>query len=142
MDTQKQFAALAAAAASMADEFSTACAKLSNEQQALVKKFDEGRKAINNQINMADQARQVAVGQINTAFAQKRDNLKKSIEELTKAFDAECIRVGLKKEDVPLSDYRVVKAVDKGALAATTVVAQTTSYLGNLWNRAKANANK
>lgn len=136
MNALKSFSELAGKAMEMANQFSVECATLSNAQQLLVKQFDDGRKALNGQIQNADQARQVAVGHINKAFADKRDAVNTRIKELQTAFDTECINIGLKKESVPLVDYQAIKVLDGGVLKVTKGVAGVNNYLQNLWTRA------
>jgi vacuolar-type H+-ATPase subunit E/Vma4 len=131
MTQMNRFAELSASAMSLAQDFTKAAIELSQEQRQLVDSFSKAREALKGMIVKANEGKQTAISQITEAFNTQRDGYNKQIEELTKAFDQECVAVGLRKEDVPLADYAIFKGADKAAKFGLGLFGKAKAYVNN-----------
>lgn len=129
MSESKSFLDFAEETANLAESFIGGTIKLTSAQQEVVSAYQAARKAIKEQHRSFDQAEGKAIANIKQAFGQKHEALNAKTRKLKEKFEEECVSLGLRKEDIPLSEYKVVKNADNVAKTVLSKIGDAGRYL-------------
>jgi hypothetical protein len=111
--TNSKFAELANNAAKYASEISGAVRELSVTQQETLKKITNAKAGFKARSQQIDGEQKVAIKFVNDTYKAERDALKKEMVEFEKEAKDELIAVGLKAEDINLTETAAVKKADE-----------------------------
>lgn len=126
-----KFMELANETINLADAYTKGTVELTAAQEAIVKAYEKAKEALKGQHKQLDNAEHNAIQDIKRAFADKHEAVNAQSKELKEEFEKECINVGLKTEDIPLSEYQVVQRADKAAKGILGKIGGVGRYIKN-----------
>lgn len=129
MASNKTFAELAAETLSFAENYAEQTMQLTEAQRELIETYEKTREAMKEKKAKLDLACEQAIKDIKAAFGEKHNALKEQEKALKEAFEDECVNLGLRAEDIPLTEYQVVKKADKVAKGFLSGIGKVKRYV-------------
>jgi hypothetical protein len=126
MSKQNRFAGLASG---LMAQVMTEAVALTQEQALVRKEFVEAKKALQEQEAGVELGRREAVRAIDETAQAQKQQIQTQVKSLYEAYEGELIRLGVKKEDIPLIERGVVKVADNAAKTVLASVGRFGAYI-------------
>ena len=131
MSAQNRFAELAEKAMEMSDGFVQAVTEMTAEQNEVVNAYRKARAALDTRISDLKNGHKASVQALEAVTNEKIDKISQDKANLKTEFEKACIKVGLKREDIPLTEYKVTQAADKAATTVLNGIGNIGRYIKN-----------